>query len=87
MRPRYSLLAMLILALAVQAPLAAKDKGRDGGRGGGGDQMTAAEAGAAARRQTGGRVLAIKPADGGYRVKVLTPAGEVRQVFVRGSGR
>jgi hypothetical protein len=37
-----------------------------------------------ARRQTGGRVLAVTASDGGYRVKVLTPKGEVRYVFVPG---
>jgi hypothetical protein len=37
-----------------------------------------------ARRQTGGRVLAVTAGDGGYRVKVLTPQGEVRYVFVPG---
>ena len=44
--------------------------------------MTAAQAGAIAQQQTGGRVLAVKPADGGYQVKVLTPDGKVRYVFV-----
>ena len=46
--------------------------------------MSAGQASEIARRQTGGRVLAVTPKDGGYRVKVLTPSGEVRQVFVPG---
>lgn len=48
-----------------------------------------------ARRETGGRVLSVpQPApqgDGGYRVKILTPDGEVRYHYVdprdAGSGR
>ena len=63
-----------------------------GERGRGGDErdaskgrgISAAQAGEMARRQTGGRVLAVSPRDGGYRVKVLTPQGEVRYVFVPG---
>jgi hypothetical protein len=48
-------------------------------------QMTPAQAEQAARRQTGGgRVLSVKAADGGYQVKVLTPSGEVKYVFVSG---
>jgi uncharacterized membrane protein YkoI len=39
-----------------------------------------------ARRQTGGRVLAVRESRDGYQVKVLTPKGEVRYVFVP-SGR
>lgn len=47
---------------------------------------TAAEASEIARQQTGGgRVLAVKPADGGFQVKVLTPDGKVRFVFVPSS--
>jgi hypothetical protein len=37
-----------------------------------------------ARRQTGGRVLAVTPSNDGYRVKVLTPNGEVRYVLISG---
>lgn len=46
------------------------------------NQITPAQAGEIVQRQTGGRVLAVKPADGGYQVKVLTPDGSVRYVFV-----
>lgn len=49
-----------------------------------GGQMSPGKAGEIARKQTGGRVLAVKAADGGYRVKVLTPKGQVRYVFVPG---
>ena len=45
-------------------------------------ELSPAQAGEIARRQTGGRVLAVKTADGGYQVKVLTPDGAVRYVFV-----
>ncbi|MBK1716830.1 PepSY domain-containing protein [Thiocystis violacea] len=48
------------------------------------NQISPAQAGEIAQRQTGGRVLAVKPADGGYQVKVLTPDGSVRYVFVPG---
>lgn len=45
-------------------------------------EMTAAQASEIARQQTGGRVLAVKATDGGFQVKVLTPDGKVRYVFV-----
>ncbi|MBV5275817.1 MAG: hypothetical protein JZU52_19995 [Lamprocystis purpurea] len=54
------------------------------GRGGG--ASSAAEAAEAARRQTGGKVLSVRETSGGYEVKVLTPSGEVRMVFISGSG-
>jgi len=39
------------------------------------------------RRQTGGRVLSVRERNGGYEVKVLTPSGEVRSVFIPAGGR
>lgn len=51
-----------------------------------GGATSAAEAAEAARRQTGGRVLSVARAGGGYQVKVLTPAGEVRVVFIPAAG-
>jgi len=53
------------------------------GRGG---AASAAEAAEAARRQTGGKVLSVRQTSGGYEVKVLTQSGEVRMVFIPGSG-
>ena len=47
---------------------------------------SAAEAAEEARRQTGGRVLSVERGNGGWQVRVLTPAGEVRVVFVAGAG-
>ena len=52
----------------------------------GGGAASAAEAAEAARRQTGGRVLSVERSGGGYQVKVLTPAGEVRVVFIPAAG-
>jgi len=43
---------------------------------------SAGEASEIARKQTGGRVLAVKSTDRGSQVKVLTPDGKVRQIFV-----
>ncbi len=44
------------------------------------------QAAAAAQRQTGGRVLSVDKAESGrrtvWRVKVVTPRGEVRVVFI-----
>jgi hypothetical protein len=74
--------AFLILAFAIPATWAAPGRGNDKRQG---QSMTPAQAEQAARRQTGGgRVLSVKSADGGYQVKVLTPSGEVRYVFVSG---
>ena len=45
-----------------------------------------AEAASQAQRQTGGKVLAVRQTSGGYEVKVLTPSGDVRLVFIPGAG-
>ncbi len=87
MRLKLVMLMALMIAMSAQPALAGKGRGDDSGRSNGRGQMTAAQAADVARRQTGGRVLAVQSANGGYRVKVLTGAGEVRQVFVPGSGR
>jgi hypothetical protein len=55
---------------------------RDPGR-----RISADQAAEIARRQSGGRVLAVRESRDGYQVKVLTPGGEVRYVFVPASGR
>ena len=71
--------------MVVQAQGWGGDRPRDGGgaaRDGGQDQ-----AAAAARRATGGRVLDVRPADGSYRVRVLTPNGTVRSLRVDRQGR
>jgi len=48
------------------------------------------QAAAAAQRQTGGRVLSVDKAEAGrrtvWRVKVVTPRGEVRVVFIDAGG-
>jgi hypothetical protein len=76
-------LAVLIIVVAIPTTTgAAPGRGDDSSKG---RQVTPAQAEATARRQTGGgRVLSVKPANGGYQVKVLTPSGEVRYVFVSG---
>lgn len=79
---RRFLIHLLVLAAAAPAVLA---DGPRGGRGGGG--LSADQAAERVRQQTGGRVLKVERAGDGYRVKVLTPAGEVREVVVRGGGR
>ena len=77
-----------LIALLALAPLStvSAERGRGGkdGNSSQGQGISAGQAGEIARGQTGGRVLAVTPKDGGYRVKVLTPSGEVRQVFVPG---
>ena len=76
---------LLALLLLLTGPvLAERGRSVDASRVGKGGGLTAAQAGEMARRQTGGRVLAVTPGDGGYRVKVLTPQGEVRYVFIPG---
>jgi hypothetical protein len=69
----------ITLALSFAAPVGgyAKDKGERSG---------ADAAAERARRDTGGRVLSVKPSpqqgEGDYRVKILTPQGEVRYMNV-----
>lgn len=72
------LLTACTVALALAAPAWA-DVSRD-------------QAAAAAQRQTGGRVLSVDKTETGqrsvWRVKVVTPKGEVRVVFIdAGAGR
>lgn len=81
MRLTNVLLALLLLAGPVWAE---RGRGGDAPRGGQGGGLTPAQAGEMARRQTGGRVLAVTPSNDGYRVKVLTPNGEVRYVLISG---
>jgi hypothetical protein len=52
----------------------------------GGGAASAAQAAEQARRQTGGRVLSVQERGGGWEVKVLTPSGEVRSVFIPAGG-
>ena len=53
---------------------------------GGGGASSPSEAADEARRRTGGQVLSVRKSGGGYEVKVLTPSGEVRMVFIPASG-
>ncbi|TVQ87611.1 MAG: hypothetical protein EA400_11150 [Chromatiaceae bacterium] len=64
--------------------LAGPALGQRDGRGGG---MTADQAAEQVRQQTGGRVLRVDRTGSGYRVKVLTPAGEVREIEVAAERR
>lgn len=78
---------LLVIALALSLMPAldahAKDKGDRGHAGGRSGADAAAER---AQRDTGGRVLKIQPPEqqgqGDYRVKILTPQGEVRYMNV-----
>ncbi len=76
-----SLATALVLALATLAAPVPAVQGQLLA-GGGGDATSAAQAAEQARRQTGGRVLSVQERDGGWEVKVLTPSGEVRSVFI-----
>jgi hypothetical protein len=79
---------VLIALVALAGPgsaLAAPPGMRLAGQGGG--AASAAQAAEQVRRQTGGKVLSVREKGGGYEVKVLTPSGEVRSVFIPASGR
>jgi len=51
------------------------------------NDFSASQAADVARKRTGGRVLAVKAVRDGYQVRMLTPGGEVRNVFVSGGDR
>ena len=74
---RAFLASILALTLATAVHGHAKDKGERSG---------ADAAAERARRDTGGRVLSVRPPpqqdEGDYRVKILTPQGEVRYLNV-----
>jgi nitrous oxide reductase accessory protein NosL len=67
------------------------DNGKRGAGSGQGQRnakgLSADQAAERVRKQTGGRVLRIDDAGNGYRVKVLTPAGEVREIAVPAARR
>ena len=46
--------------------------------------LTASQAAARAKAQYGGKVLKVTPAGNGYRVKMLTDAGRVHTVTIKG---
>ena len=92
MKPLLALLAALVMAAAVPPAAQAQqrlapDRGYYSVERGQAARISAAQAAEIARRQSGGRVLAVKESREGYQVKVLTPRGEVRYVFVSASGR
>ncbi|UHD17668.1 hypothetical protein [Thiocapsa bogorovii] len=81
MRQTSLVLAVVLIVASVAATGTAWGRSDKSSQG----HMTPSQAEQAARRQTGGgRVLSVKAADGGYQVKVLTPSGEVKYVFVSG---
>jgi hypothetical protein len=87
MKSILSALLAVLLVVAVPAQQSWSAGRHKGGAGAHQEGLSAAQAADIARRQTGGRVLAVKRAKDGFRVKVLTPKGEVRYVPVRGAGR
>jgi hypothetical protein len=83
-----TLLGVLLLAL-ISPAASGRNFGQGGGRSNadarsGGGQVSAGQAAEIARRQTGGQVLSVERGSNGYRVKVLTPSGEIRYVTVPG---
>jgi hypothetical protein len=85
-----SAILRLVLALAALAGPAGVTAAPPGGlwlAGQGGGASSAAQAAEQARRQTGGKVLSVQEQGGGWQVKVLTPSGEVRSVFIPAGGR
>ncbi len=74
--PGARLLAACAVALALAAPAWA--------------QVSREQAAAMAQSQTGGRVLAVEKSESGqrtvWRVKVVTPRGEVRVVLIDATG-
>lgn len=84
MKPNRLVIALLLLLMAFQ-PVLGQSRGRDGddrGKGRGREGITAGEAAERVRKETGGRVLSVEGGGNGYRVRVLTPKGEVQVVRV-----
>jgi hypothetical protein len=85
MKRTIQLITILTLALATQPGWSGDHgrgkmgKDRDRGIQGG---LTAQQAAMEAKRQTGGRVLAVQKQGGGYRVKVLTGSRKVRTLTI-----
>lgn len=88
---RYRISSLAVVLVLAPAGAAWSDRGdRDSdSRGRGGDrrssegrQSSESRASERARKETGGRVLGVSPKKDGYRVKILTPKGEVRSIQV-----
>ncbi len=76
-------LALLLLCAAGSVDTLADNGKRGSGQGQGNARgLSADQAAERVRKQTGGRVLRVDQTGDGYRVKVLTPAGEVREITV-----
>ena len=74
-------LVFLTLYAAFETPLGAQPlQGVNSTRQG---ELSEEQAAQLARQRTGGRVLSVQTTKDSYRVKVLTPQGEVRYVRVR----
>jgi hypothetical protein len=74
--------ALLFAVVVLTAPASAAPPDRSQVPGQAGGSSSAAQAAEQVRRQTGGRILSVQERDGGYEVKVLTPSGEVRSVYI-----
>jgi hypothetical protein len=82
MKPNRIFIAVLLLLLMAFQPLCADPRGRGGDRERGQEDVSAGQAADRVRKETGGRVLSVEEGGNGYRVRVLTPKGEVRAVPV-----
>ena len=81
----------LVFALIIAAdPAVAAGHGNNDGQGGQTSQtsgMSAEQAASIVQRAYGGRVVSVKPAGGGYNVRVLLNGGRVKTVQVDANGR
>jgi len=74
-------LSALALVAALSLPVAAQQYTQQYA------QVSRDQAAAAAQQASGGRVLSVEQAGSSWRVKVVTPRGEVRVIIVDASGR
>ena len=80
--------ALTVVCALGAAPVAAGGHGHDNGvsQGGQAADMSPEQAAAIVLRAYGGRVVSVKPAGGGYSVRVLLDGGRVKTVQVDGNG-
>lgn len=85
---RIAVALTVVCALAsAPAPVLAGDHENNNGQSGQNSGMSAEQAAALVARAYGGRIVSVKPAGGGYNVRVLLDGGRVKTVQVSANGK
>jgi hypothetical protein len=90
LKPIAAALTVVFALIGVAEPAVAAGHGNNDGESSQASQtsgMSAEQAASIVQRAYGGRVVSVKPAGGGYNVRVLLAGGRVKTVLVDANGR